>query len=77
LRLGSLHNIAADEEQLADMVAQVTRDIVAIEPRALAAQKEMFRIASDAHPGAAYAAELELFGKIWMNASHKNFLASF
>ncbi|NDE14372.1 enoyl-CoA hydratase/isomerase family protein [bacterium] len=77
LRMGLLHHVAIDEHALADMVAQTARDIVSLEPRALAAQKEMFRIATDAHPGAAYSAELELFGKIWMNPSHKNFLASF
>jgi 1,4-dihydroxy-2-naphthoyl-CoA synthase len=77
LRLGLLHNVVADEKQLADLIAQTTREIVNLEPRAIAAQKEMFRIATDAHPGAAYGAELELFGKIWMNPSHKNFLATF
>ncbi len=76
-RLGLLHNVAADEIQLADLVTRTAKDIVNLEPRAIAAQKEMFRIATDAHPGAAYAAELELFGKIWMNPSHKNFLATF
>lgn len=76
-RLGLLHHVAADEDAMTDMIAQTTRDLVNLEPRAIAAQKEMFRIATDAHPGAAYAAELELFGKIWMNPSHKNFLATF
>ena len=77
LRLGLLHHVATDEIQLEEMVNQTIRELTSLEPRALAAQKEMFRIASDAHPGAAYAAELELFGKLWMNPSHKKFLSAF
>ncbi|MEY4632035.1 MAG: hypothetical protein RIQ81_2155 [Pseudomonadota bacterium] len=77
LRLGLLHHVATDEIQLDEIVSQTLRELTNLEPRALAAQKEMFRIASDAHPGAAYAAELELFGKIWMNPSHKSYLSAF
>lgn len=77
LRLGLLHQVVPDDKDMNDTVQQTVQELVNLEPRAIAAQKEMFRIATDAHPGAAFGAELEVFGKIWMNPSHKKFLSTF
>lgn len=76
-RLGLLHQVVPDDTDLHDAVQQTAQELVNLEPRAIAAQKEMFRIATDAHPGAAFGAELEVFGKIWMNPSHKKFLSTY
>lgn len=75
-RLGLLHQVVPDENDMNDVVHQIAQEFVNLEPQAIAAQKEMFRIATDAHPGAAFGAELEVFGKIWMNPSHKKFLST-
>jgi len=72
-----LHRVADDDEDLLRKVREVAKDMIALEPRAIAAQKEMFRLATDAHPGAASGGELDEFEKIWMNPSHRKFLHGF
>lgn len=74
---GLVHKIAGDDADLAIVVKNILRDLLSCEPRAFAAQKEMFRIATNHPTTAAYAAELEQFVQIWMNPSQKKFLQGF
>lgn len=74
---GLVHKVANDDADLVVTVKNILRNLLVCEPRAFAAQKEMFRIATNQPTTAAYAAELEQFVQIWMNPSQKRFLERF
>ena len=77
LRLGLVHEVLDDETELAARVEELARQLAALSPQALTAQKAMFRLATKGHPGAARAAEAELFARIWRNPEHQKYLSDF
>ena len=77
MQVDLVHRLADDEVDLQRKVKETAKDMIALEARAFAAQKEMFRIATDAHPGAAARGELDQFEKIWMNPAHKRYVEGY
>ena len=77
LNLGLVHQVVADEGALREACRTVSAEFALLGPETLAAQKRMFWHATHSHPGAARAAEAELFTKLWLNPAHARFLAAF
>ncbi len=74
LNFGLFHRVVPD---LSGLDALVTALVAEVGRESVAAQKAMFRLAVRAHPGAAQAGELEIFGRLWRNPGHAAFLQGF
>lgn len=74
---GLIHEVVPDEAALGAKVQELARNLAALSPAALAAQKAMLHAAVRGHPGAARGTEAELFARIWRNPEHQRFLAEF
>ena len=77
LELGVFSTVVRDAEGLARECDRITAAWKRIGPASLAAQKAMFKTATRVHPGAALAAENDLFRALWRNPEHARFLAKF
>ncbi len=77
LALGLVHEVANDDRDLEARCHDLASQLAALSPQAFAAQKAMLWHAVRSHPGAARAAEAELFTRIWRNPEHQRFLSDF
>lgn len=77
LDLGLVHEVVRDDRELEARCDEVASQLAALSPQALSAQKTMLWHAVRSHPGAARAAEAELFTRLWRNPEHQRFLSDF
>jgi enoyl-CoA hydratase len=77
LALGLVHEVVADDKALTARVEALAGLFATLEPKAVAAQKHMLRLAVTEHPGAAQREEIATFAALWGNETHKKTLARF